>query len=98
MRFDFAIYNQNTVSYIIEYDGMQHFCYRGSGWNTKECFEKVRKNDLINNKYCFEHNIPLIRIPYDKEYSINDLKLETTQFLLTKDNEKQYYEERASIE
>ena len=98
LRFDFAIYNQNTLLYIIEYDGSQHFYYKGTGWDTKEHFERTRKNDLIKNKYCFEHNIPLIRIPYDREYSINDLKLETTQFLLTKDNEKQYYEERASIE
>ena len=34
----------------------------------------------------------------ERKYSINDLKWETTQFLLTKDDEKQYYEERASIE
>ena len=94
LRFDFAIYNQNTLSYIIEYDGIQHF-ERGHFPNT---FDITHKNDLLKNQYCFTHNIPLIRIPYDREYSINDLKLETTQFLLTKDNEKQYYEERASIE
>ena len=28
-----------------------------------------RENDLLKNKYCFEHNIPLIRIPYNKEYT-----------------------------
>ena len=90
LPFDFYVNNE----YIIEYDGIQHF-ERGHFPNT---FDITHKNDLLKNQYCFTHNIPLIRIPYDREYSINDLKLETTQFLLTKDNEKQYYEERASIE
>ena len=47
--------------------------------------------DLLKNKYCFEHHIPLIRIPYNVEYNLNDLKLETTRFLLTPENEEQYY-------
>ena len=87
-RFDFYINN----SYIIEFDGQQHFNYSNTGWNTREQFEKTRKSDLIKNKYCFNKDIPIIRIPYDVEYDIKDLQLETTNFLLTKDNEKEYYE------
>ena len=85
--FDFYVNNQ----YIIEYDGSQHFYYKNSGWDTKEHFERTRKNDLLKNKYCFDNDIPIIRIPYNKEYSIEDLKLETTRFLLTRENEKEYY-------
>lgn len=92
LRFDFAIYNRDTLLYMIEYDGIQHF-QRGHFFDT---FDTTHKNDLLKNQYCFTHNIPLIRIPYDKEYSINDLKLETTQFLLTPQNEEQYYSERES--
>ena len=80
--------------YIIEYDGSQHFWFKGSGWNTKENFNETRRRDLIKNKYCFDNNIPLIRIPYDAEYTIDDLKLETTRFLLTPENEQEYYESR----
>ena len=87
-KFDFYVNNQ----YIIEYDGSQHFKYTGTGWDTKEHFERTRKSDLLKNKYCFEHNIPLIRIPCNKEYTLEDLKLETTRFLLTPKNEKLYYE------
>lgn len=91
LRFDFYIDN----TYAIEFDGIQHFQYTNSnGWNNKEHFLKTRERDLIKNKYCFKHNIPLIRIPYDKEYSIEDLKLETTRFLLTPENEQAYYESR----
>lgn len=86
-EFDFYVNNQ----YIIEYDGSQHFKYTGTGWDTKEHFERTRKSDLIKNKYCFERHIPLIRIPYNKEYTFEDLKLETTRFLLTPENEQEYY-------
>lgn len=91
--FDFYINNK----YIIEYDGQQHFYFLNCGWDTKENFEKTRKNDLIKNKYCFDNNIPIIRIPYDEDYTINDLKLETTRFLLTPEKEGEYYESRNNI-
>ena len=48
-------------------------------------------NDLKKNKFCFKNNIPLIRIPYDAKYTIDDLKLKTTRFLLIPENEMQYY-------
>ena len=89
-EFDFFVDNK----YIIEYDGQQHFKYNGTGWDTKEHFERTRKSDLEKNKYCFDNNIPLIRIPYDREYAINDLILTTTRFLLTSENEKEYYKIR----
>jgi hypothetical protein len=92
-RFDFYIEN-NDKNYIIEFDGSQHFKYTNSGWDTREHFEKIRKNDLIKNKYCFDNNIPIIRIPYDVNYTIDDLKLETTRFLLTPENEEEYYKSR----
>ncbi len=86
-EFDFYIENK----YLIEFDGQQHFYYTGYGWDTKEHFERTRKSDLEKNKYCFDNNIPLIRIPYNKQYNLDDLKLETTKFLLTKENEESYY-------
>ena len=89
-EFDFYINNK----YIIEFDGQQHFFFTGYGWDTKDYYERTHKSDLIKNKYCFDNNIPLIRIPYDADYTLNDLKLETTRFLLTPENEKEYYESR----
>lgn len=89
--FDFFVNNQ----YIIEYDGEQHFHYRkndSNTWNTKENFQITREHDLEKNKYCFQHKIPIIRIPYNIEYTIDDLELETTRFLLTPENEEKYYD------
>lgn len=77
-------------TYVIEFDGKQHFCL-DAGWNIERKFNYTHQHDLIKNKYCFEHNIPIIRIPYNVDYNINDLKLETTRFLLTPENEQNYY-------
>ena len=90
--FDFYIDNK----YIVEFDGEQHFHYNGYGWNTKDNFKKTIQSDTIKNEYCFNHNIPIIRIPYYQKnlFNLNDLKLETTRFLLTRDNVKEYYKDR----
>ena len=86
--FDFAIFSKNgSLLYFIEYDGIQHF----ESNHFHNTMVKTRENDYIKNKYCFENNIPLIRIPYNKKYTEADLILATTNFLLTKDNEDKYY-------
>ena len=90
LPFDFFIENK----YIIEYDGEQHFHPNTFFDDTEDSFFIRRSHDLIKNKYCFDNNIPLIRIPYDADYTIDDLKLETTRFLLTPENEEKYYESR----
>lgn len=92
-EFDFYVH-YNNQNYIIEYDGSQHFKAGTSGWATKEKLQQTHHSDMIKNQYCFKNNIPLIRIPYNEAYDLNDLKLETTRFLLTPQNEKEYYESR----
>lgn len=61
LPFDFYLPDYNCC---IEYDGIQHFkCIRAS-WDTQEDFQERTFRDTIKNKYCKEHNIALIRIPY----------------------------------
>lgn len=38
-----------------------------------------------------KNNIPIIRISYNKNFGIEDLILETSRFILTKENENEYY-------
>ena len=57
LPFDFYLYDYNT---LIEYDGIQHF---KPSFNEKE-FKNIKINDEIKNKYCEEHSIKLLRIPY----------------------------------
>lgn len=82
LRFDFLVEN----SYLIEYDGEQHFKTQNHGWNTEEYLTKVQLHDQIKNEYCLEHNIPLIRIPYTHlpKLCLEDLLLETSQFIIKK--------------
>lgn len=89
LRFDFGIIKNNQLAYLIEYDGEQHFPEKiqSSGWNTKENFEKTQKRDIIKNRYCVNHNIPLIRIPYTHKANIKieDLLLESSAFIIQKE-------------
>ena len=80
LPFDFFVNN----SYLIEFDGIQHFQYTNYSWNTKENFELLKKHDNIKNQWCKENNIPLIRIPYTHldNLKIEDLKLETSSFII----------------
>lgn len=78
-RFDFYVNNK----YIIEYDGIAHF-EANSGWNTEDNLTKIQEHDKLKNQYCFEHDIPIIRIPYThlNKICLEDLLPETSQFLL----------------
>lgn len=75
-KFDFYINN----SYIIEFDGVQHF--KQMGW---ESLSEIQYRDICKNKWCKENNIPIIRIPYThyENLSIKDLLLETSAFIIT---------------
>ena len=90
LPFDFAIEDDNGRAYLLEYDGKQHF-KSIEHWGG---LESIRKHDLIKNKFCFDNNIRLLRIPFNKAYTLDDILLKTQKFLLTPENEKEYYESR----
>lgn len=58
-RFDFYLPEYNV---LLEYDGIQHFKPRNSGWG--ELLENLQARDNFKTKWCKENNIKLIRIPY----------------------------------
>ena len=66
-KFDFAIFDNEKLICLIEYDGIQHF------QETKITdLENIKYRDEIKNEYCKQHNLPLIRIPYTDYDKIND--------------------------
>ena len=69
-------------TYLIEFDGSQHFFARRVDWNTEEKFQKTQEHDVYKNQWCKDNNIPLIRIPYTRldTLCIEDLMLDTTTF------------------
>ena len=90
LKIDFFLPQYNCA---IEFDGWQHFGYDGLGWNTEENYQLTHQRDLFKNQYCFNNNITLIRIPYWylNNLNIQDLLPETSAYILTKNNELEYY-------
>lgn len=80
LRFDFAIFYKNSLVGLIEYDGKQHF-KPIDFFGGQIGFELTKKRDEIKNAYCFEHNIPLLRIPYT--YSMDEIKKELYEYYLS---------------
>lgn len=77
-KFDFYVNNE----YLIEYNGVQHYKYNSSGWDTKEKFELTQQRDQKKIQWCKDNNMPLIIIPYTHfdKLCLEDLLLETTTF------------------
>ena len=85
-KFDFFVNN----SYLIEYDGDIHFSdTKTRGWYSSDYQNQIQQFDQLKNEWCKNNNIPLIRIPYThlKELCIEDLLLETSQFIVNKNEE-----------
>ena len=59
LRFDFAIFINQQLYCLLEFDGEQHFHPTG-GLYDKENYEKLKLHDLLKNRYCQEHDIPSI--------------------------------------
>ena len=76
LPFDFYIPSIRTV---IEYQGRQHYepvCFGGcSVESSLRVFEINKSHDIIKRKYCKEHNIELIEIPYTQLKNISEILL-----------------------
>lgn len=71
-RFDFAIFENEELKFLIEYQGNIHFEV-GSGWNTKEQLKDCQLRDEIKMNFCKNKKIMLYYITY-KENIENRLK------------------------
>lgn len=63
LPFDFAIFDNNELICLIEYQGDIHFTSTG-GWNTEERLLEQQNRDKIKKEYCNINGIKLIEIPY----------------------------------
>ena len=84
-RFDFAVFRQEKLAYLIAYDGVLHTTYSGRGWDTEARFLRTQASDGLKNAYCARKGIPLLRIPHTQYalLSLSDLVLETSPFRLS---------------
>lgn len=83
LKYDFAILDKdNNLSFLIEYDGEQHYTGNRFSRNkdvNKEKFIRTQLYDIQKDEYCKTHGIDILRIPYweyenIEEITINKLK------------------------
>ncbi|WP_238861061.1 hypothetical protein [Clostridium sp. YIM B02569] len=70
LSFDFAIFNDNDLVCLVEFDGAQHFTPKFGMDN----FKQTKMSDVIKNGYCSKNNINLIRIKYNRSEKYNLFK------------------------
>ena len=81
-RFDFVIFDEKGLNYLIEYDGEQHYG-AVEYWGGEEEYAKRKERDGRKNQWAQDHNIPLIRIPYTlKDVHLRDLVPKTSKYIV----------------
>lgn len=63
MKFDFAIFDENGLAFLIEYNGEQHY-KPIEKWGGEEKLIVQQERDARKVQYCEEKGIPLLIIPY----------------------------------
>lgn len=73
LRFDFAIFKNNKLHCLIEFQGEQHFDPNNGFYS-----EDLIRHDKMKEEYCKLKNIKLITIKYKRNYNLTfeDLRLE----------------------
>lgn len=85
--FDCAIFKDNKLFCLIEYDGQQHF-EAVDLFGGETTFQEQQRRDIKKNEWCAKNNVVLLRIPYtdynilDKEYLFS--KIPKLRFLDSK--------------
>lgn len=79
-RFDFAIFKNNQLAYLIEFDGKQHFSGPEASQKKTRTLEEIQQADEEKNNYCKNNNIILKRIPYFKISEITFENIESDIF------------------
>lgn len=59
LRFDFAIFKNNQLKGLIEYQGEQHYNVNNKFYNSD-----IVRHDQMKKDYCITHQIPLFEIKY----------------------------------
>lgn len=72
LRFDFAIFKEDKLYELIEFQGRQHYTGPEASWSHSDSLEDIQRRDSLKKKYCEENNIKLICIPYTE---INNITL-----------------------
>lgn len=62
LRFDFAIFQDDKLQLLLEFDGRQHTTGPEAKWSHSDSLEEIQIRDELKNQYCNKNNIKLIRL------------------------------------
>ena len=83
LRFDFAVFKNNKLDCLIEYDGEQHYLSKANKvWS--DTLLKRQDRDKIKNQYALNNGILLYRIPYWEKNNITFDTIFNKSHLITK--------------
>lgn len=71
LRFDFAVFKNQKLSHLIEFNGSQHYTRPNGSW--ADSYDNLIVRDRMKIEYCNKHNIELRIIRYDDNYKLEDL-------------------------
>lgn len=63
LPFDFAIFKNDKLTHIVEYDGIQHYIPVDL-FGGEESLVETKQRDAIKNDFCKANNLNLLRLPY----------------------------------
>lgn len=70
LRFDFCVYDDDgSIDFLIEFQGRQHYV-PVSRYGGAKALVYQKNNDVLKRRYCLEHDITLVSIPYYDEGKI----------------------------
>ena len=67
------MFNNNTLQFLIEFDGKQHYTGPEASWKNTRTLEEIQYADNLKNEYCIKNKILLKRIPY---FDIKEINIE----------------------
>lgn len=69
--FDFAVFDDSgNLDFLIEYQGIQHYQAKSKFGGAKGLYQQ-QYNDNLKRRFCMEHGITLVEIPFTDEAFIN---------------------------
>lgn len=67
LRFDFCVFDDcGNIDFLIEAQGAQHYVPVGK-YGGGRALKYQKYNDTLKRKFCLEHNLKLVTIPYYDE-------------------------------
>lgn len=74
LRFDFAVFSNEKLEYLIEYNGRQHY-EPVPFFGGEKTFSDQERRDSLKIKYCKENHIPLVIFKYNEKVTKDNLLL-----------------------